>query len=247
MSMDEHLIFYIDLLGTRDAIKSSDKGTTNALIKLLSYVASLRGEFDLSAGTEEELIVSKIRPAVSTFSDHIVISYPVEELRQVDERDGLGRGLYLTQEGIVAYLAAAAVLSGFLIRGGAAVGPLYHAGGVVLWAAMVEAYELESHYAIYPRIAVSPKLDSLVRFEPRTHVLLKDHDGITHLNYFTSMVLRSSEIEDTRAAWLTRARRAVEENIKRFEREERLNELAKWVWFGKQLEQACANAAPLIM
>lgn len=63
---------------------------------------------------------------------------------------------------------------------------------------MVEAYELESRHAIYPRIAVSRALYSRVKFEPRNHVLLTDHDGITHLNYFTSMLLRSKEAEGAR-------------------------------------------------
>jgi len=239
--MNEHLIFYIDLLGTRDAIKSSGEAKQAGLIKLLSYVASLRGEFNLRAESKEGLAVSTIRPAVSTFSDHIVTSYPMEQLSRLDERDGLGRALHLTQEGIIAYLAGAAVPLGFLVRGGATVGPLYHSGGIVLGAAMVEAYELESRHAIYPRIAVSRKLYSRVKFAPRHHVLLTDHDGITHLNYFTSMLLRCKEAEDTRGEWLTKARRVIEANIARFEREERWNELGKWVWFEKQLTLARAN------
>jgi hypothetical protein len=111
---------------------------------------------------------------------------------------------------------------------------------------MVEAYELESRHAIYPRIVVSRKLYIQVKFEPRILILLTDQDGITHLNYFTEMVSRSNQIEESRACWLDKAGKIIDENIARFEREERWNELAKWVWFKKQLKQARQNAAPLI-
>lgn len=103
--MNEHLIIYIDLLGTRDALKSSSEAQKDALVRLLSYVASLRGDFNITPGADEGLTTTHIRPTVSTFSDHIVISYPVDELRKVNERDGLGLGLALTQEGIISYLA----------------------------------------------------------------------------------------------------------------------------------------------
>lgn len=244
--MNEQLTFYIDVLGTKDAIKNRDETKGAALLKLLSDLASHRGEFNLSPSRlEEGFIVTEIRPAVSTFSDLMVISYPVEELRKVNERDPLGQGLQMAV-GLVASLAAAAMNIGFLIRGGATVGPLHHEGGVILGPALVEAYELESRHAIYPRIAVSRKLYARVKFAPRVYVLLTDHDGITHLNYFTEMLLRSDQIEESRAFWLDKAAKIIEENIARFELAERWNELAKWVWFKKQLEQARQNAAPLI-
>ncbi|HEV7893619.1 MAG TPA: hypothetical protein VGP08_23595 [Pyrinomonadaceae bacterium] len=244
--MNEHLIVYVDTLGTKDAIKSSDETKTAALIELLNRAASLRGESDLRTEAVGMFNLSHLRPAVSTFSDHIVMSYPTEDLHRVDKRDGLGSGLLFARNEI-ALLAAAAMNDGFLIRGGATVGPLYHAGGVVLGPAMVEAYELESRHAMYPRIAVSRKLYDRVKFEPRIQVLLTDHDRITHLNYFTEMVLRSNQIEESRAVWLDKARKIMEKNIARFERKERWNELGKWVWFEKQLEQASKNAAPLIV
>jgi hypothetical protein len=243
--MNEHLIVYFDLLGTRDAIKSPGEAKMVALIELLKRFASLRGESNLRMETVEEFHLSHIRPTVSTFSDHIVMSYPVEDLFRANERDGLGWGLHFVCAE-VAVLAAAAINDGLLLRGGATVGPLYHEGGVVLGPAMVEAYELESRHAMYPRIVVSRKLYTRIKFEPRILVLLTDQDGITHLNYFTEMVLRSNQVEESRALWLDKAGKIIEENITRFEREERWNDLAKWVWFKRQLKQAHENAAPLI-
>lgn len=139
----------------------------------------------------------------------------MEELNKVAERDGLEWGLHFAKEQ-VARLAAAAMRIGFLLRGGATVGPVHHKRGVVFGKAMVEAHKLESRHAIYPRVIVSRKLYSQAKPVPRSHVLLKDDDGITHLNYFTSMVLRSGEVEASRGEWLDRARRTVEENVAKF-------------------------------
>ncbi|HVQ40357.1 MAG TPA: hypothetical protein VMS31_22640, partial [Pyrinomonadaceae bacterium] len=231
--MDEQLIFYIDFLGFTEAIRSWDEEKMVTLIGLMSDLASLRCEFDFIEEPENEGF--KIRPEVSTFSDHIVISYPTKHLLKLNEEDSLSIGLILVRK-LVAQIAAAAMRLGFLIRGGATVGPLYHSGGVVLGKALVESYELESRVSIYPRIAVSRKLYSQVKINPRSLVLLEDHDGITHFNYFPSMILSAEPRE--RTTWLANARRTVAENIENFEREECWNKLAKWVWFGNSFEQA---------
>lgn len=232
--MDEQLIIYLDLLGFTEAIHSSDQDKMKTLIALLSDLASARSEFDFIEEPGEGGF--KIRPAVSTFSDHIVISYRTKPLLKLNDEDSLGIGLILANK-LVAKIAAAAMRLGFLIRGGATVGPLYHQDGVVLGEALLEAYELESRVSIYPRIAVSRKLYSQVKTNPRTLVLLEDHDGITHFNYFQSMIC-SGRSEEGITTWLANARQTVTENIENFERKERWNELAKWVWFRNNLEQA---------
>lgn len=252
--MNEHLVIYIDILGTKDAIQSKDEGRTAALIKLLSYMVSLRGDHALNIRTEEELIVSDIRPSVSTFSDLIVISYPVETLQKADTRYGLARGVQLAQ-GMIGYLAAAAIKIGFLIRGGATVGPLHHEGGVILGSALVEAHELKSPVARYPksadapgypRIAVNKSLLERVKFPLIPLTFLTDKDGVTHLNYFIDMFLRSGEIEESRGIWLDNARQTIRENIARFKEEGGQREMEKWMWFEKQLEQARRLAAPYV-
>lgn len=242
--MNEHLVIYIDILGTRDAIRSQEEGRTAALVKLLSYMASLRGDCDLKMRTEEGLILSEIRPTVSTFSDLIVISYPVDTLQKADKRYGLARGVQFAH-GMIGYLAAAAIKIGFLIRGGATVGPLHHEGGVILGSALVEAYELESG-ACYPRIAVSRSLVERVKFPLIPLTFLTDKDGVTHLNYFIDMFLRSSEIEESRGIWLDNARQTVRENIARFKEAGGQREMEKWMWFEKQLEQGRQCAAPFV-
>jgi len=238
--MEDHLIFFIDFVGFADVTgqwNGKSETRLNSLIELLSELQSLGGEFDLNEEVEESGKRFRIRPAISTFSDHVVISYPTEQLRKMNNGDFLGTALLLVGK-LVSNLAGAAMQLGLLIRGGATVGPLYHSHGVVLGPGMVEAYHLESRVSIYPRIAVSRKLYSQVKINPRSLVLLQDRDGITHFNYFTSMISRSPVAGEGLDTWLSNVRRTVAANIEEFERKERWNELAKWVWFSQHLEQA---------
>lgn len=248
--MKEHLIFFIDFVGFANATKHWDSQQMAALILLLHNLASLRSEFDLGEQPAENGTRYNIRPAVTTFSDHIVISYPIEGMQKLGGGDTIGTILLLSQR-LISGLAAAAMSLGLLIRGGATVGPLYHSGGVVIGTAMIEAYELESKVAVYPRIAVSRKAYSQIKAQPRSSLVLQDDDGITHLNYFTHMILAGGnppgeDYKKRLTSWLAGARQIISTNIAEFEREERWNELSKWVWFKKHLEQARAGLNNLL-
>ena len=76
---------------------------------------SFAGEFNLNEQVQDSGTQFEIRPAISTFSDHIVISYPAEKLRKLGDGDLLGTGLLLIGK-LVSNLAAAAINLGLLIR-----------------------------------------------------------------------------------------------------------------------------------
>jgi hypothetical protein len=245
--MNEHLIFYIDFIGFSKATCEWDEPKQAALIDLLHNLASLRSEFDFrEQPTENGTTLFNIKPAITTFSDHIVISYPTEHIRKLGGDDYLGTALFSAQK-LIGTLAAAAMSLGLLIRGGATVGDLHHTGGVVIGKAMIEAYELESRVAIYPRIAVSRKLYSQIKTTSlKNMVILEDYDGITYFNYFVFMILAGgglpgNNFKQQLNMWLTETRRSIAENIDNLEKNERWNELAKWVWFKNNLERARAG------
>lgn len=243
--MDEHLILYIDLLGFKAAIRSRDEAKTASLIKLLHDLKNLRGEFNFDEKMLGDLTQFNIRPAISTFSDLIVISYRTEELSRMGFRHSFGNVL-LTAKSLIANLAIDAMKLDLLIRGGATVGPLHHEDDVVLGEALVEAYELESQKSKNPRIILSSKLYSQVeKFRPLQLLLLKDDDGIAHLNYFDSMIRNIDRKQ--RKTWLTDMQRIVNNNIESFERPECQRVLDKWVWFRNRLEQARLDASDALV
>jgi len=247
--MDEHIILYVDFLGSKAAIRDWKEEQLEAFATLLHNIAALRSEFaSLTETPVDGATRSVITPAVSTFSDHIVISYPTQHLRRFGGESSLSLMGLLPAQTLVSRIAAAAMRFGLLIRGGVTVGQLHHKGGVVLGEAMIEAYELESRVSIYPRIAASRKLYSLIKANPPSPlsalstILLEDQDGIIHLNYFKSMILAGGgqpgdEFTARLNTWLREARQTVAENIERFEQGESWNELAKWVWFRKHFNQ----------
>jgi hypothetical protein len=239
--MDEHLILYIDLLGFKAAIRGRDEAKTASLIKLLHDLKNLRGEFNFDEEMLDDSTQLNIRPAISTFSDLIVISYRTEQLRLMGFCHSLGN-ILLTAKSLIANLAIDAMKLGLLIRGGATVGSLHHKDDVVLGEALIEAYELESQKAIYPRIILSSKLYSEVeKFRPLKLLLLKDDDGMAHLNYFDSMIRNIDRKQ--RMSWLTDMQLIVTNNIENFERPECQRTLGKWVWFRNRLEQARLDAS----
>jgi hypothetical protein len=64
-------------------------------------------------------------------------------------------------------------------------------------------------------------------------------------NYFTPMFLKAIEVEDTRAVWLARARKIVEEKTARFERNECWNERGNGCGSGSNFAQV--RLCPIII
>ncbi len=249
--MEEYLVVYIDFLGSKVAVSQWEKERIERLIDLFHGIATLRSDFVPSdetvphASSGVTLVMLPV-PAVSTFSDHLVISYPTEALRTWAGERYLGAVCLRPAQWLISQLAAEAMKLGLLIRGGATVGQLHHAGGVVVGQAMIEAYELESRVAIYPRIPVSRKLYAQLQCAApgvSRSVFLEDADGIRHLNYFDFMLRAGGGqpggiFAERLRSWLADARRTICENIEKFEVEERWNELAKWTWIRNRVEDA---------
>ena len=192
MELEDHFVVYVDFLGTSDAIH--DTGRASELLSLLVSLAALRGEFSVEKNPTASGSQFNARPAVSTFSDHIVLSVSLPRLHAagVDERMA-GFAFFHQMQFTVASIAAAALRIGFLVRGGATIGKLYHVGSVVFGEAMVEAYNIEARISVYPRIVISPKLLTVPGLiDPGVPVIVRDDDGLHHLDYFRMMGLRAA-------------------------------------------------------
>jgi hypothetical protein len=237
--MEEHLIIYIDLIGFSEATRIWDESKMEALTNMLHNFAELSGEFSASKipaeGGGHQL---HLRPEITTFSDHIVMSYPIKKLKEFEEDNSIGLTLILAQ-GLIGALASEALNLGFLIRGGVTIGNLYHQKRVVIGEAMTEAYELESRVAVYPRIVVSRKVYSR---EGGGIGVIKDTDGIRYLDYYVRMVLAGGgqpgdEFKIRLRAWYANVTEIISKNIQIFEEKEDWNKLAKWVWIEEKVKR----------
>lgn len=240
---EEQFTAYIDLLGfkefsTRTDVESDEK--RKEVLGFLRSLSMLRGDFDVQSTTHETGKTSYIKPAISTFSDHIVISYPLGPISAdggLDER--FTPVLIILQfNDLLTKIAGAALRIGFLVRGGATIGKLYHAQGVVFGEALVDAYQIESRISIYPRVVLSHKITSrLERIETQLGII-KGNDGLYHFDYFNGLVLRTGIIGHS---YVTSVKSCfddiiaiVSKNLIELESCGRQNELAKWAWFARE-------------
>jgi hypothetical protein len=249
---EEQFTAFIDFLGFSEVSKQADDTTRLKVLELLLSLSALRSEFDVqSEPNQGGGSRHQIRPAVSTFSDHIVVSYPLERIardlgRPSDDvvvtfvvLNGFGR--------LLRSIAAAALRLGFLIRGGATIGKLYHSQGVVFGEAMTEAFELESRVAIYPRVVLSPRVAGRQPWAAHKEIAVCN-DGLHHFDYFKTLALGAvvpgSDYAEMSKAWFQDVIAVVARKLSDLQRDGKLKELAKWVWFSHEFRRGIETTPP---
>lgn len=137
---------------------------------------------------------------VTAFSDNIVVSVKLQQ----------GNDL-LNLLHFSCYLTWKLMTKGVLSRGGIAIGELHHKGSIIYGPALLEAYQLESQVAIYPRIVVAHDAKEKARAlggiedpsETQIIALLKvDSDGwnFVHIMGHSAMMPRSEMLPPEVAA-----------------------------------------------
>lgn len=129
----ERIVAFVDILGFSAMIakSESDEAEYKRIKRALDTIQNVKNHADNS--------VTK----VSTFSDSIVISYPTT---------GRSSLFYILID--LVHLQLELLQQGILVRGGIAKGKVRHVKEMVFGPAMVAAYDLESKYAVYPRVIV---------------------------------------------------------------------------------------------
>jgi hypothetical protein len=250
---EEQFTAFVDFLGFSEASRSTDDATRLKVLSLLLSLSKLRGEFDLQSIAQENGKTHLIKPAVSTFSDHIVISYPVQPIRtEIEPQEHVAAFLIMTQfSQLLVRIAAAALRIGFLIRGGATIGKLFHGRGVVFGEALVEAFEIESRTSIYPRVVLSPRLTGRSDWIQNQIDITKCNDGLYHFDYFKMLILGAAipgpTFGPSTKAWFDDVNLIVARNLTELESNGRLNELAKWAWFAREFRSGLERLNPNIL
>jgi len=250
---EEQFTAFIDFLGFSEVSTRADDPTRLKLLNLLLSLSSLRGEFDLQSTVEETGKRSQIKPAISTFSDHIVISFPLEPvLKEMDSDEHVAGFVIMMQfNRLLTNIAAAALRIGFLIRGGATIGKLYHSRGVVFGDAMVEAFNIESRTSVYPRVVLSSQITSRPAWIEKQMNLMKGDDGLYQFDYYKPLVLSSAtpgaDYGANVRAWFSDVVEIVTKNLKELEASGKLNELAKWAWFAREFRRGLERMNPMIL
>lgn len=164
LNYENRIVGFIDILGFKDIISKSEtnKDYIDILFNTLNFLKKRENstKWNLSLieieedfqkkNTYEKIQIEDITNCTS-FSDSIVVSMKFDE-NNINEITSI-----LISN--LSYIGAKLLLDGILIRGGITIGNLIHTeNGILLGKALIEAYELESKFAQYPRIILSGKL-----------------------------------------------------------------------------------------
>ncbi len=250
---ERHLTIFVDLLGFRETIADADDTRRLQILALLTALSQMKSDFDISTRTHDEGSKSVLlKPAITTFSDNIVISYPLELASKALGPDPAPLFLLSMAARLIGALAAHVLALGFLVRGGATIGPLYHAAGVVFGEAMVEAYEIESRTAIFPRVVLSPQITSLPGWvDSQNLTTTRDADGLWRLDLPFWMASGAAQPGDGYTekikAWFLSISQIIEANLRKLEGSGNLNAYSKWAWFASNFRASLERVNPEIL
>ena len=139
----EYVVAFIDILGASNAIKINDNSSLNVVHKI----------YDVAMKSFEPMNSRKefYKPKVKIFSDNIVVAVPY------DDTHTLGNA-FLAVCIMSSFIQIDFLANGWLTRGGITAGSFFIDETMVWGKALVDAYQLESTVAYFPRVIVAPIL-----------------------------------------------------------------------------------------
>lgn len=167
---------YFDILGFKEKINNNDISFFNRYLKILNK------ELRKIEHEKEEFWK---RFEIKVFTDNFVVGYPWQDKYGESELGDLFEILSMIQFNFIK--------EGIFIRGAIALSDLFMNDNVVLGSALIDAYNLESKEAVYPRIIISEKVSDTIKKHmdyysnyidiPQNYLYLKDVDGHIFVNY----------------------------------------------------------------
>ncbi len=184
------IVTFIDILGFGDFVKQSDAASISRVLDALHKETS-PPIFDINVEKDDHA-------EVISFSDSIV------RVRKIKTEKNKKYPMGVLFEEILSLVHAQGKLIDFniLIRGGVSVGDIYISKGRVFGPGLIQAYELESKYALYPRIIIDPlliqkyKTDKLLKAKWHTvedeleimgKLLRQGDDGMWFIDYVAAL------------------------------------------------------------
>lgn len=169
MAYQEKYVAFLDILGFKEIVKSSSNKNGNhgksKIHQALRYMDIIAEMNDQAANNiNKENVIRHI-------SDSIILSYPVHNFELLLES--------------VATLQFNLAEYGMYLRGAITFGEVFDEDGPIYGPGIIEAYELESSHAIYPRVILS---ESVLKKEKETLKIISqtiktDRDGMVYINW----------------------------------------------------------------
>lgn len=177
------LVAHTDILGFQELIENESAGYISKTLRIFKEVV----DPNRFPGSTRGVPTQHFR----NFSDLCIVAIPIRDKSKPERGAIFQQLLHLAQAQIVLIHD-----EGVFIRGGVAVGNVAKSYGLLFGPGIIDAYGLESRYAVYPRVVISPQVleeqkanDNLWVHDKATdlaHVqkmLRKDRDGQLYLDY----------------------------------------------------------------
>lgn len=227
MEYSTKIVFFMDILGFKNLIKSNQKSENIASILSECYNVFPKDNYS--------------RVKISHFSDSVIISLPPELNKENGNIFNLLNYLSILQKNLV-------YKHDTLIRGGICLGKIYHDKKFVFGEGVNQSYQMESELAIYPRIIVDNSVISAWKnnmyndknFGEESdekyinQFIKKDFDGRNYLDYIEDNNL--DDLSDY-IDFLNKLKTFIETNLKN----KNENVLQKYLWLKEKYNIAVKN------
>lgn len=218
----ERIVAFIDILGFRALVRQLS-GDSSRHTKIKQALTEIRSYKKLSV----QKYTDQSKLEVSVFSDSIAISGSSDDIFDVIWS--------------AIYLQCRLLALGILVRGGISRGQTVHTADILYGEGMLNAYDLESKVAIYPRIILDPKLLDDIEPLHRAIFLTQDTDGLWFIDPF-SLGVHSCDVDalledgyNTSVESLESLRSIIDHELSQLSD---VNHLAKWQWLKSQYGRA---------
>jgi hypothetical protein len=187
----DRIVAFVDILGFKELVKQTmnDKKPELAKEKLTSLYNVVEYVNDFFRLSSDEIGFTG-DTKVTLFSDSITIS--------IDKANSYGvLAIFTALKKLQIHLT----LDSILLRGGVVHGKLIHEQDIILGPALINAYNLETSSALYPRIVIDPKVMVIYARENGKRMsglrikhfdyhqtFSKDFDGSWYIDYFSDVV-----------------------------------------------------------
>lgn len=203
---------FLDVLGFSDAIVQTTKNKTHD--KLLERFHQIfREQLEWFRGQRDDGLLF-----FKTFSDNVLLAFPAGSWDMETE-------FGIVVEALARYQLAMA-RSGFFVRGGLALRPLFLDEDQVFGQALLDAYTMESKVAVNPIVVLSDEamknVESHLAFygrasdAPHNRVILRGPDGRYFVNYLHECIVDTGRGYKLDGDALHDHRNAIEKALRRF-------------------------------
>lgn len=175
------IVTFLDILGFHDLVMVTDAAVVNSKLEAIEHFTR-----PISPPPTDDPD-DTYEPIILQFSDAIV------RIRRVQTKwnQQLPIGLVFHELLDLVHAQGELIREGVLLRGGVSFGPIYTSKGRVFGPALVAAYELESKFALYPRIVIDPAL--LAEFQKNALLKAAHHDFEDEEAYVSSLMQRGDD------------------------------------------------------